>query len=254
MLNFTRYRLFKRSLRLRKTHDFCKVDKPILTVVMIHGIASDSTTFRQALCYLEGTKSMQSVRFVTFDLLGSGKSYKSKHLNYTYDEQLAALEKNIAKLGINTPLILLGHSMGTFIVTRYASIHKKAAEQLILVSPPVYRPEDFKDSAFSLAIKAFEHTVNAKELTPLSKQVFRNSMDNIVLDQKNYQFLAKLRTPATLIYGDEDKLIATQNIPGILKANPRLSAVKTHGRHGVTRDKYVQILKILEEAIYAKNS
>ena len=76
--------MFNKKLTLKKTHDFCKSDDPVLTVVMIHGIASDSSTYNHALEYLEGTTSLKNVRFVTFDLLGSGQSLKSDKLNYDY--------------------------------------------------------------------------------------------------------------------------------------------------------------------------
>ena len=72
-------------------------------------------------------------------------------------------------------------------------------------------------------------------------------MEKIVLNKKNYKTLAELKTHAVLIYGDEDELIGAQNIPKVIAENSKyLSAVKTHGRHGVTRDKYSQMVGILE--------
>ena len=73
------FNLFEKPLTLKKTHDYCKVKPARLTVIFIHGIASDSSAFYNALRYLEGTKSLDSVRFVTFDLLGAGKSYKGSN-------------------------------------------------------------------------------------------------------------------------------------------------------------------------------
>ena len=61
----------KSKLVLEKAYDSCKAKEPELTVIMIHGIASDSTTWNHALDYLEGTMSLKEVRFVTFDLLGN---------------------------------------------------------------------------------------------------------------------------------------------------------------------------------------
>lgn len=253
LVNFIKYHILKQPLKLAKTHDFCASKNPKLTVVMLHGIASSSATYKRALEYLEGTKSMQNVRFVTFDLLGAGKSYKSKDLDYNYTEQLEALDNSIQALNIKTPLILLGHSMGTLIATRYASLHKKTVSKLILVSPPIFKPEDFDNPEFKAGMGSFEKKVRDNKLPATLVRAFRCSMDEIVLDSKNYAVLAKIKTPATLIYGDEDKIIAIQNIPGILKLNKSLSAIKTSGKHGVSREKYVQILKVLEEEIYAKN-
>ena len=72
--------MWNKKLSLKKTHDFCGSKVPRLTVVMIHGIASDSSTYHKALAYLEGTVSLREVRFVTFDLLGSGASPKNDKL------------------------------------------------------------------------------------------------------------------------------------------------------------------------------
>lgn len=245
--------LLKKPLELKKTHDYIAPNRQAkLTVVMIHGIASDSATYNNALKYLEGTTSMREVRFVTFDLLGSGKSYKSDKLNYDYQEQLMALDNSIKKLHITTPLILVGHSMGTFIVTRYASVHKKAVDKLILVSPPVYTEDNLKDPEFSKAIEGFKQVVSTKNREILHDKAFNNSMDKIVMDQKNYKTLAELKTPAVLIYGEGDQIVASFNYPKLIKTNPKyLSVIKTDGRHGVSHDKYIKILTVLEETLNA---
>lgn len=237
---------------MQKTHDYCATNKPTLTVVMIHGIASDSSTYNQALEYLEGTTSLKNVRFVTFDLLGSGKSLKSDKLNYDYKDQLEALHNSIEKLKITTPLVLIGHSLGTFIVTKYADTYKKSIQNLILISPPIYTLEDMANPAFAAGIDVFIKTVSIKNHNITKEKAFMNSMDKIVLNKNNYKTLSELKTHTTLIYGDADQLIASYNVPRLLKDNPKyVTAIKTIGRHGVTRDKYNKIREVLEGIIYA---
>ncbi len=249
-----KYDLLKMPLELKKTHDFCASGKPELTVVMIHGIASSSKSFDHALKHLEGAKSLNNVRFVTFDLLGSGASYKSDKLNYDYKEQLTALENSLAKLNIETPLVLVGHSMGTFIVTRYASTHKKAVKKLILVSPPIYTESDLDNPAFELAMKGFKDAVSVKNRAILKEKSFNNSIQEIVKNRKNYKTLTEIKTPTVLIYGDLDQIIAPFNIPKAVKANSEyLSVIKTPGRHGVSHEKYHKMREILEEMLYAKD-
>ncbi len=247
-----KYDIFNAPLELKKTHDFCASKKPELAVVFIHGIASNSRAFSNALKYLEGTTSLKNVRFITFDLLGSGGSYKSDKLNYDYKDQLEALDNSLQKLKLDVPLVLVGHSMGSLIVTRYASTHKKAVKKLILVSPPIYTERDLDNPAFELAMKGFKDIVSVKNRAILKEKSFEESIQKIVKNRKNYKTLVETTTPAVLIYGDLDQIIAPYNIPKTLKQNPKyLSAIKTPGRHGVSREKYHKIREILEEMLNA---
>ena len=185
-------------------------------------------------------------------MLGSGALYKSNKLEYDYKDQLAALENSLAKLKINTPLVLVGHSLGTFIVTRYADTHKKAVKKLILVSPPIYTEKDLDNPAFEIAMKGFKDAVGLKNRAILKDRAFNNSIEKVVKNRKNYKTLSGITTPATLIYGDADQFIASYNIPKVLKDNPKyISAIKTSGRHGVSREKYGKIREILEEILNA---
>lgn len=238
-------------LVLEKTNDFGEIDHPKLAVILIHGIASDSSTFNEASEYFRSQPELESVRFITFDLLGAGRSRQDDELEYTYDEQLEALHNSISDLELgDTPVVLVGHSLGTFIVTRYAATYDGAVRKLILISPPIFTEDDFRNPVFTLGMEVFKNAVSRQHPDILQTKSFNNSMNNIVLDKTNYTVLSKLRSPAVLIYGDEDQLIASYNMPGILKENPeKLQAVETKGRHGVTKDKYTEVAKVLIEIL-----
>ena len=242
----------KDEIQLEKTHDYCSAREPKLTVVMIHGIASDSSAYDNALEHLEADTKLNDVRFVTFDLLGSGRSAKNDSFNYDYDEQLQALQNSLRKLNIKTPLILVGHSLGTFIVTRYTSLHKDEVFKLVLISPPVYTKSDLSNPVFVEAAKQFKNAVTSKNKENFDESVFDKSMENIVFDENNFNVLAEIRTPTTMIYGQEDQIIASYNYPQLLKKNPDyLTAISTDGKHGVTKDKYTVLSELLEGAVDA---
>lgn len=238
-----------KKLILTNTYDVCRSGEPKLCVVMIHGIASDSTTYNAAHEYFEAEEQLRDVRFVKLDLLGSGLSLKDDSLKYDYDEQITALHNAILALKNNVPLVLVGHSLGTFIVTRYASIYPDEIARLILISPPVYTRDDYKNPLFKVGMEAFKKSIALRNADALKEKAFNSSMDNIVMDRGNYDVLASIKTPTVLIYGKEDQLIAPHNIPGLLKTNPLISAIKTNGRHGVSRDKYTKIPALLKEVM-----
>ena len=238
------------EISLAKTYDKCKTKEPNLTVVLIHGIASDSRDYAKGLEHFENDSSLDEVRFVTFDLLGSGKSLKDdERLNYDYEDQIGALNNAIDELDVKTPLILVGHSLGTFIVTRFAATYPKKVNELVLLSPPIFTKKDFDNPALMAGIEAFKKIVGTKFPGILKEKSFNNSMEKIVFDKENYDVLTILSIPTTLIYGEGDQLIASFNIPGVLKKNAKISAIKTEGRHSITHDKYEKLADILEESL-----
>ena len=238
-------------LALAKIHDIGNTKNPELTVVLIHGVASDAHTYDRAIDYLQDNLDLERIRLISFDLLGSGKSYKSDNLNYNYSEQLSALHQSIKD--IKTPIILVGHSLGTFIVTRYAKKYPSAIIKLILISAPVYTEKDMDNPAFMMGIEAFKKAVSIKNPNYLHEKAFNNSMKNIVLKRDNYSVLTGITIPTTIIYGKEDQLIAPHNIPELAKINPYITICKTNGRHGITRDKYEILNKLLTEELNVKN-
>ena len=146
----------------------------------------------------------------------------------------------------------MGHSLGTFIVTRYASLHKDSVKELVLISPPVYSKADFDNPAFEAGIKLFKDAVSLKNRNILNEKSFNNSMENIVLDKKNYDVLAGITIPTVLIYGDKDQFIGLHNFKQLLKENQEyLKAIKTDGHHGVSRSKYSKITEVIVEALNA---
>lgn len=247
-----KYDLLGRPLELKKTHDYCASSNPRLTVILLHGIASDSRTFQKALAYLEGTVSLKEARFVTFDLLGAGQSYKSNKIIYNYKNQLEALDNSIKKLNLTTPLIIVGHSMGCLVAARYADKHRRAVNKLILVSPPMFTPRDLDDSRFDAAMEAFKTAVAQKNHSIIKEKSFNDSIEKIVKNRKNYQTYIELTVPMILIYGDKDELIASYNIPRAAKDNCNISTIATDGKHGFSHEKYNKIREILEEELHAK--
>lgn len=235
------------KLKLKKTHD-SNPKNPILTVVLMHGIGTDSHSWYKTLQFLEGTNCLKNVRFITFDWLGFGKSTHRRSLKYDYDNQLTALENSLIKAKINTPIVLVGHSLGTLLVSRYAHEHKKSIARLILLSPPVFSREEIKFLTDNPKKNTFYQKIDPKLL---KNRIFMSTMNNVVFNIKNQKTFEELTTPADLIYGDKDPLISIRNIHALAKCNPKyLKLVKTVGHHNISRIKNTKIIEILERMVH----
>jgi pimeloyl-ACP methyl ester carboxylesterase len=107
--------------------------KPI--VVLLHGIAASSEDWHKLVPLLE-----RYYYCITIDLLGFAKSPKPQWATYTMEDHLEAIHRTIRSLHFHRPVILVGHSLGSLLATRYARDHPRRISRLLLLSPPVYPP------------------------------------------------------------------------------------------------------------------
>jgi len=243
--NTIKYKALKKPLVLKKRHDFCASKHPRLTVIMLHGIASSAGTYEHALIHLEKNPALADIRFITLDWLGHGKSYASKKLEYTISEQTKALNTTIKALRIDTPIILMGHSMGTILAAHFNVKYPKIAQEMILISAPIYSKKDLEDPRLEEGMKAFTAAVARYQKKFVESKQFLASMENVVKNPKNYETFASISIPTTIFYGAEDKYILPTNIRAVAKENSRIKVVKTEGKHHVSRDKYYKFDDLL---------
>jgi pimeloyl-ACP methyl ester carboxylesterase len=196
-------------------------------VVLVHGIASSSAVFENLVPLLSPRH-----RVVSIDILGFGGSPAPADAEYTIEEHVAWLRDTIASLGLGAPFVLVGHSMGALLVSRYAAIHPSGVSRLVLVSPPIYlAPSEIGDprlrTAQGLYLKAYDYLRankrftmrnaaviarlmpirNAFELTERSWVPFARSMRNCVESQTTISDIAAVRVPVHIVYGDLDPFL-----------------------------------------------
>ena len=122
-------------------------------------------------------------------------------------------------------------------------------KELILISPPVFRPEEFDSPKMAAGKEGFKQLMILKDPKYKTDKAFKNELEKIVFNKKNYDRYLKLTKPTTIIYGAADKIIATYNIPGLVKSNSKITAIKTPGTHGIGHDKYPKLVPILERIL-----
>ncbi|WP_291051666.1 alpha/beta hydrolase [Herbiconiux sp.] len=201
-------------------------------VVMIHGIASSAATFTFVRPLIEPTH-----RVIAIELLGFGGSPQPENAKYTLEEHVAALAHTVRSLHLTRPFVLVGHSLGCLIATRYAATHESHVQKLVLVSPPVYlAPSEIgdprarlkmagylqayqyfrKNKDFTLAHAAIvsrllpvEHVM---EVTEQNWTPFVLSLENCIEQQTVISDLSRVDIPVEVVYGRFDEFLVPENL------------------------------------------
>ena len=113
-----------RQLNLR-----CSGNGPT-TVLLEAGSRGDSTTW-----YRVQPRLAKQARVCSYDRAGYGFSDEGPRPR-DVDADVRDLDSLITAAAIKTPLMMVGHSLGTDIVRRYAELHRDRVAGLVLVDPP----------------------------------------------------------------------------------------------------------------------
>lgn len=227
-------------------------------VVLVHGIASSSETFREVVPLL-----VPRHRVIAVDILGFGDSPAPPDCEYRLEDHVDSLAATIRSLGLDGPVVVVGHSLGALIVSRYAATRprqllpefwrpsfwpRSTVSRIVLVGPPLYlspreigdpwvrarvsaylRAYDFlrSNKEFTLANAAILSRVLPKgifELTADSWKPFVKSLEHCIESQTVVSDIASLRVPVDVIYGALDAFIA----PGSMTVIERMRHVTMH--------------------------
>lgn len=213
-------------------------------IVLVHGIASSSVTFRSLVPLLS-----DRYRCISIDILGFGESPAPANASYTIEEHVAAIHATIKTLRLSAPFILVGHSLGALLASRYAAVHPGLVSRVVLVSPPIYLSPNEIGNPRSRArvgayLKAYEYLRANKEFTIANaawiaralqvKNLFevseRNwnafvlSMQNCIESQTTVSDVAAITVPIDVVYGALDQFID----PGTMRIIEQMRHVTMH--------------------------
>lgn len=228
---------FRRAPRLHVARD--EGEGPV--VVFLHGIASSSLTWTYVVPALS-----DRYRCVCIDLLGFGGSPIPETAEYTLKEHVAAVARTIGALRLKEPFILVGHSMGSLIATRYAARNPKRVKRLVLVSPPIYvNPDALSDDRDRLVqdfyLRAYRYIRENRDFTLRNGGIvgrlleipkvmdinertwvpFVKSLEHTIESQTTIADLAALRMPVEIVTGTFDEFTS----PGGIRIAERLRGV-----------------------------
>lgn len=217
-------------------------DGPV--VILIHGIASSSVTFRNLTPLL-----VERHRAILIDLLGFGESVAPPDATFTLGEHVASVSATIDSLNLRAPFVLVGHSLGALICARYAAMRPQRVARLVLLSPPVYLPPNELGnprlrSQMGAYLKAYEFIRENKEFTisnsarigrllqisdlfEISERnwtAFILSLKNCIESQTTISDIAAVRVPIDVIYGAQDQFLT----PGAMQIIEQMRHVTMH--------------------------
>jgi pimeloyl-ACP methyl ester carboxylesterase len=221
-------------------------------VLLIHGMAASLYDWEKLIPAL----AISGYRAYALDLLGHGESVKPEDVGqYRIEALFAYLKEWIDKLDLETPPVLVGHSLGGYLSLVYAQSHPDKVRGLVLIDP-LY--SDSQLSPFmrlirrrpALGVKAWRaipdwviHTVmgwepaTAFHFTPESRQ-------QIVDDYKRAapqilyitQFIPDLtpilpdiNTPALILWGEKDLTLKPASFPRLAEALPNATSQSIQG-------------------------
>lgn len=233
------------------------------TIIFLHGIASSSANWINVLKLLE-----DDFTCITIDLLGFGDSPKPAWPDYTIEDHVKSLRYTIKKLGIKEPYILVGHSLGSLLACRYASLHPKEIARLFMLSPPIYLSDKQTKSKIAktftkgyFAIYKFLRTnqnftlKNASlvakllpsrmlDLTDQTWIPFIRTLEHCIEQQTVISDIAEVRCQVEVLYGKLDQVIVQKNI-NILKAMHSVNVHELKTSDHIIRGNYAKILASL---------
>lgn len=207
-------------------------------------------------------------------MLGFGLSPPSAN-EYTVVSHCDAISETFKSMEVQSPIKLVGHSMGALIALKYASIYENNVSQLVLLNMPIYTsPEEARrditrnkkslNFAFYGRSSQILCTVWCYYMRPVSRRIaplylqskpnkvardsvmhtwhsYSESMANIIENQSVQTDLDKQSIPMKLIYGNGDSVIIMKNATALrLRSNVELITVP--GSHNLPLEKPLEIM------------
>lgn len=232
MGNFFRdlYCFFTGARKLHVSFDVGNKKKP--TLIMIHGIAATSLTWKNMIELLQ-----DDYRLIGIDLLGFGGSPSPSNCKYNVNDHVASLRRTIKGLKLKKSYSIIGHSMGSIIALRYTVAYQREIKHLYLTSMPIYQKKfdeglNLVDKKIDVYQKIYDSLISNKKFTlsTASKlrdlfggegnfdvrednwHSFRESLVNTVLRHNSFSDINKVKVPIDVIYGNIDPLLVQANL------------------------------------------
>lgn len=243
-------------------------NRPKQTVVLLHGIGSSTVMWHTVADMIP-----DDVRVVAIDLLGFGKSPNPGWATYDAKTQAKSIIATMILHRIPLKSVIVGHSLGALVAVEVALRAPLYVSQLVLVSPPIYRPSRRKivatqkedllrgmykilyknpsntERALLLARKYYVQRTGAKVASGMNVTAFLAALEAAVINQNTIDHIGGLNIPITIISGTRDPLIVARNLHEIADGAPSITHVRVkkagHNVVGIMATAVTQQLRAL---------
>lgn len=239
------------------------------TILLIHGIGSSHTMWREIT-----PKLTASYDVIAVDLLGFGNSPRPGYVTYSAKTHArSVLATVLGRYRPTSPLIIVGHSLGSLVAIEFARRYPLLVRRLILCSPPLYKIEtgtsttipDTERLLKSLYRIIRKHPEQLPRISDLGKRLglvdvsvsitkenagaFVETLETTIINQTSINDVVLLPHRITILYGYLDPLVLLSNLKYVEQAAPHAIIKKIHAAHDI-RDRYAKELieVILEDA------
>ncbi len=216
------------------------------SIVLIHGLAASNYDWLDVIPYLENS----GYDSYALDLLGHGQSLKPSNIHeYNVMQVYSTFESWITGLNLDSPLTIIGHSLGGYLAIKYTLSHPEKVSSLILCDPfytldqlPFFLRINYKYSIIdttlvkhipewlirqlvdltSLSIRnGYMLTENVRKQTAADVKRARPEIFNIIHTIEDLQpYLQKITQPTLVIWGSKDGTLSPSSFPRLIKQLP----------------------------------
>lgn len=223
------------------------------TIILLHGIGSSARMWQGI-----APKIPDTARVIGLDLLGFGNSPKPDWQTYRASIQADCIVKTLVTMGITGPVIVVGHSLGALVAVEFAKRYRLMVRQLILVSPPFYRPPDqplhfvphrerdlrrfYKllhdnpDSALKLLRKISKIYFFNRAITinDVNIAAFLATLEAAISNQTSFDDALQLKCPTQILLGRLDMVVIPRNAKYLAKHNKHIQLRMITAGHEIT--------------------
>ncbi len=250
--------------------------RPKVTIVFVHGLANSHAMWGEMIDRI----NTDETRVISVDLLGFGASPKPTWQTYSAKIHARSLRLTLQTLRVRSPVLMVGHSLGSLVSIEYATLYPKAVQSLLLCSPPFYKPTKLAaqkrmglitqpDDAYHILYRNSRYRVEiAKTLADMVKRAglmskyfvvddatlpaIVSSLEMSIENQTALIDAKKLTIPTRIIYGQFDPFIIKSHMRELAKANLMISTKAILAEHEISGNPAYKRIVIdeIDEFIY----